>query len=128
MTSGPGYAKHPNHRISLERSKAVCEVRLHGEVLASSADCLIMKEGSYAPVIYFPLAALPQDRLLASTTETYCPFKGTASYWHLRADEDTGSSQVDDIVWGYPAPYDEMATIAGHVAFYESKVDSITSS
>lgn len=126
MTSGPGYAKHPNHRISLEQSKAVCEVHLNGELLVSSAECLIMKEGKYPPVIYFPLTDLPQERLLASSTETYCPFKGTANYWHLQANGST--SQVDDLVWGYASPYDEMAKIAGYVAFYESKVDRITGS
>lgn len=126
MTSGPGYAKHPSHQISLEQSKTLCEVRLDGELLVSSTECLIMKEGKYPPVIYFPLAALPQDRLLPSTTETYCPFKGTANYWHLQASNSTG--QVDDLVWGYASPYDEMTDITGYVAFYESKVDSITGS
>lgn len=126
MTSGPGYAKHPNHRISIEPSKTVCEVRVHGELLVSSKDCLIMQEGSYPAVIYFPLAALPQDRLLPSSTQSYCPFKGTASYWHLSADETSTAPQVDDILWGYPTPYDEMQGIAGYVAFYDSKVDNIT--
>lgn len=124
MTSGPGYAKHPNHQINLKPSQTLCEVRVHGELLASSNRCLIMQEGSYAPVVYFPLAALPQDRLLASTTETYCPFKGTANYWHLSAGQNT--EQVDDLIWGYAEPYDEMTGITGYVAFYEGKVDSIT--
>jgi len=31
-------------------------------------------------------------------------------------------------VWSYEEPYDEMAAIKGHLAFYPDKVDSIEAS
>lgn len=125
MSSGPGYAKHPNHKIHLEPCAQTCEVRVQGKLLASSSNCLIMKEGSYPEVVYFPFAELPQERLLASKTETYCPFKGTASYWHLSGTQSPATPQIDDILWSYQNPYDEMQAIQGYVAFYADKVDAI---
>ena len=126
MSSGPGYAKHPNHQIRVEPCQQPCEVRVQGELLARSENCLIMHEGSYPGVIYFPFAALPQERLAPSTTQTYCPFKGTASYWHLRQGQQAQTPQIQDILWSYQTPYDEMLAIQGYAGFYPDKVDQIT--
>jgi uncharacterized protein (DUF427 family) len=59
------------------------------------------------------------ERLKASDTETYCPFKGDASYYHVVTDGGT----VDDVIWTYEQPYPAVAAIAGHVAFYPDKAD-----
>jgi len=32
----------------------------------------------------------------------------------------------ENAVWAYPAPYDEIPGLAGHYAFYTTRVDSIT--
>ncbi len=32
-------------------------------------------------------------------------------------------AEVKDAGWTYPEPYDAVAEIAGHVAFYPNKVD-----
>jgi uncharacterized protein (DUF427 family) len=59
-------------------------------------------------------------RLKPSDTETYCPFKGDASYYHVVTE---GGETVDDAIWTYEKPYPAVAAIAGHVAFYPDKAD-----
>ena len=53
-----------------------------------------------------------------STHQTYCPYKGVATYFTLRH----GDRIADDAVWRYESPYDAVAPIAGHVAFYPQHV------
>ena len=61
------------------------------------------------------------DRLVRSSHQTYCPFKGTASYYSLK-------DGPQDAVWSYEEPYDEMGAIKDRLAFYPDKVDSIAAS
>ena len=59
--------------------------------------------------------------LRPSETKSHCPYKGTASWWHL----DTGESVHEDAVWIYRAPLPESQKIAGLACFYNEKVDII---
>ena len=60
--------------------------------------------------------------LMSKTEHTsYCPFKGTASYWTVKV----GDKNAENAIWGYESPYDETAPLAGHYAFYGNRVDSI---
>jgi len=51
---------------------------------------------------------------------TFCPYKGTASYWTIKV----GSKVTENAVWGYPDPFDEVAAIKDFVAFYWDRVDA----
>jgi uncharacterized protein (DUF427 family) len=117
--SGPGYKTKPEHRLSAKPAGVRVEVRLNGEVIADSAAALRMEEGSYPAVYYFPRQDVKMDRLERSAHESYCPFKGTASYYSFKGG-------APNAVWTYEKPYDEMLAIREHLAFYPDKVDSIT--
>ena len=65
-----------------------------------------------------PLADVDPDVLAHTDHATYCPYKGDASYYSLVADGETHQNAV----WAYVAPYDAVAEIAGHVAFYPDVV------
>jgi uncharacterized protein (DUF427 family) len=56
-----------------------------------------------------------------SPKETYCPYKGEASYFTIQAD----GVQAADAVWSYEAPYAAVAEIRDHLAFYPDRVDAI---
>jgi uncharacterized protein (DUF427 family) len=116
--SGPGYRKHPEHRLSAKPAGERVQVTLGGEVIADSAEAIRLEEGRYPPVYYFPRKDVRMDRLERSTHETYCPFKGTASYYSFKGG-------TKNAVWSYEKPYDEMLAIREHLAFYPDKVDSI---
>ena len=119
MSSGPGYAKHPEHRLAAKPAGGRVTVKLGGEVVADSAEAIRLEEGSYPPVFYFPRKDVKMDRLERTSHQTYCPFKGNASYFSFK-----GGAQ--NAVWSYETPYDEMLAIKDLVAFYPDKVDSIS--
>jgi uncharacterized protein (DUF427 family) len=104
--------KHP---ITIEQSTEKVTVSLDGRTIASSDRALVLREASYAPVYYLPREDLVATELAASDTSTYCPFKGDASY--------LSAGDVTDVGWTYEQPYDAVAEIAGHVAFYPDKVE-----
>ena len=53
-----------------------------------------------------------------ATTETYCPYKGTATYWSARV----GDEVVTDVAWSYQDPLPESAPLRGCLSFDESRV------
>lgn len=123
--SAPGFAKHPQHQIDIEPIQQTARVTFAGEVIATTTDALRLCESRYPPVIYIPFADCQQALFVPSDTETYCPFKGTASYWTLQLTNpaDADSDKATDAVWGYKDPYSEVLPIKNLVAFYLSKFD-----
>ena len=93
-------------------------VTFKGELIAESRDALALKEGSYPTVYYFPRKDVKMERLVRAGHQTYCPFKGQASYYSL-------ANGPENAAWSYERPYDEMLAIKEFVAFYPDKVDSI---
>ena len=96
-------------------------VRLDGAVIADSTRALVMRAPGSPDVQYIPRDDVDMARLERTAHVTHCPYKGDASYWSIRA----GSRAVENAVWSYETPYDAMAAIKGHLAFYTDRVDSI---
>lgn len=114
----PGFKKRPDYRLNVSGAGTRVRVEHDGEVLADSRDALAMKEGDYPVVYYFPRKDVKMERFERSTHSTHCPFKGDASYYSLK-----GGPQ--DVLWSYEQPYDELAAIKEHIAFYPDKVHAI---
>lgn len=102
------------HRITVERSNRHVRVLHGGQVLAESDRSLLLKETGCPDRYYIPPQDVRLDLLTPSGTHTYCPFKGTASYWSL--------PDAPDLVWAYPDPKPDVAGIKGHLCFYEAEV------
>ena len=113
--SGPGFAHAPDYALVLEPAVKTYSAVLNDITIASSDNAIVMREGDYPQVIYFPPSDVRLD--LASKTDhsTYCPFKGDASYWSFEGAEN--------IAWSYQTPYDEMTGIKDYVAFYSDRLD-----
>jgi uncharacterized protein (DUF427 family) len=86
----------------------------NGHTLAES-DATEEVEGNQ----YFPPEAVNRDFFEESDTQTTCPWKGEASYYHLT----DGDERAEDAAWYYPAPKDAAAQIKDHVAFYGDRVE-----
>lgn len=114
----PGYKTHPGHRITVQPAAERVQVKFNGEVIADSRDAVVLEEGSYPPVYYLPRKDVKMERLSRTTHQTYCPFKGHASYFSL-------AGGPENAVWSYEQPYDEMLAIKERLAFYPEKVDAI---
>lgn len=92
-------------------------VELDGTVIADTTEALTLQESTYPAVQYLPVAAVDAAVLQGSDHHSYCPFKGEADYFHLGRNGEQGNS-----VWIYRSPYDAVAEIKDHVAFYPDKV------
>ncbi|MDX6314124.1 MAG: hypothetical protein QOF84_4610 [Streptomyces sp.] len=110
-----------DHPITIEPTGVRVVARVGAHVVADTTRALTLREAGYPPVQYIPLDDVDQSLLTASTTQTYCPYKGDASYYGI-ALADSGPA---DAVWTYPAPYDAVSDIAGHVAFYTDRVEVV---
>jgi uncharacterized protein (DUF427 family) len=117
--SAPGFKKRPDYRLTTKPAGVRVQVKAGGELIADSRTAIELNEADYPVVYYFPRTDVKMDRLERSSHRSYCPFKGTASYFSLKGG-------AENAVWSYETPYDEMAAIRELVAFYPDKVDSIT--
>jgi len=115
------YHKYPDYRVNLEPNPKRVQVAFGGELVADSRRCLVVRETKHNPVMYFPREDVRFELLERSGHDSFCPFKGTASYWTLRS----GDRVESDAVWSYEDPFDEVAGLEGYLAFYPDKVDWI---
>ncbi|MCP4330248.1 MAG: DUF427 domain-containing protein [Alphaproteobacteria bacterium] len=118
--TAPGYAKHPGYRIAFEPSAKRVRVEFGGEIVADTTAVRLLHETKHLPVYYFPRDDVRMDLLSATDHRSYCPFKGEASYWTVGA----GGRTAENAVWSYEDPYDEVAEIAGYMAFYWDRMDA----
>jgi uncharacterized protein (DUF427 family) len=63
---------------------------------------------------YFPPESINSEFFNLSDTHTVCPWKGRASYFHLKV----GDEKNIDAAWFYPHPKPEAAQIKNYVAFW----------
>jgi uncharacterized protein (DUF427 family) len=111
----------PDHPISVEPNSRRVRVTFNGEVIAESARSLVMREGKYNPVIYIPRGDANASLLVRSDHTSYCPYKGDASYFSIRA----GDRVSENAIWTYEQPYSAVDEIKDCLAFYPNRVDSI---
>src|SRR5258705_13930952 len=109
MNPAPGFKKRPEHSIDTRPAEKRVQGTLNGEVIADSKNAIVMREGNYAPVYYFPRNDVKMDRLVRSHLSTYCPFKGDAAYFSFK---DGGGNAGG----AYEHPYDERRTSKGRLA------------
>jgi uncharacterized protein (DUF427 family) len=107
----------PDHPITVEPNPDRVTVSAGGRTIADTRRALVLQEAGYPAVQYVPLADVDPAVLADSDHATYCPFKGDASYYDLSVD----GVVAENAVWTYRAPYDAVAAIRDHVAFYPDK-------
>ena len=119
-TTATASGSHPPRRIDVDPGAARVRVEFGGEVVADSARALVMREGDYPLVHYFPRDDVRMDLLTPTEHATHCPYKGDASYWTLEA----GGRTAENAVWSYEHPIPGMTGIAGYLAFYRDRMDA----
>ncbi|WP_109466511.1 DUF427 domain-containing protein [Albibacillus kandeliae] len=106
--------------IKIRRAAGKWTVRSGGAVLGESTNALELTEGDYPPVIYFPREDIAMAFLDRSDHSTHCRWKGDASYYSIV----TRSTTHENAAWSYEDPFEAVAEIKGHLAFYPS--DAVT--
>ncbi|HEY0473154.1 MAG TPA: DUF427 domain-containing protein [Kribbella sp.] len=121
MSDKPVKIPGPDHPITVEKNPDRVVVKVAGQVIADSRDALSLQEASYPAVQYIPRKDVDMTQLARTDNESYCPYKGDASYYTVIP----GGEKTVNAVWTYEHPYAAVAEIQEHVAFYPDRVDSI---
>jgi uncharacterized protein (DUF427 family) len=111
----------PDHPITITPSKNQVQVTVAGHTIAKSTRTLVLEEKGYPPVYYIPREDADMSLLLRTTHYSYCPYKGDCSYFSIPA----GGTKSEYAVWTYEQPYEAVAAIKDHLAFYPTRVDEI---
>lgn len=113
------HPRDPYTRVDILASSRHVRVEVGGIVVADSHTPRLLFETGLPTRYYMPLTDVRLDLLRPSSSETYCPYKGVASYLSLEASE----SAVPDVAWLYRTPLPESQKIAGLVSFYPERAD-----
>ena len=109
----------PNHPITVEENPGRVTVRHNGTTIADTHAALRLQEASYPPVLYIPFDDVDQSLLADSSHQSYCPYKGEASYFSVPAMGEAG----ENVIWQYRDPYPSVSEIRNYVAFYADRVE-----
>jgi len=110
------------HLIVIQEKIGIVTVRFEGRVIVKSKMVLLLEESRHLPVLYFPKFDADFTYLSRSEFQTYCPYKGTTSYYHLNVD----GKVAENAVWSYESPYPSMSQIQNYIAFYSDNVSITT--
>ena len=111
------HARNPYVRLDALASSRHVVVKFAGEVVADTRRPVVLFETGLEPRFYLPQADVRMDLLKPRATVSHCPYKGSARYWSV----EVAGQVLDDVVWGYDAPLDEVRGLAGLVCFWPEK-------
>jgi uncharacterized protein (DUF427 family) len=114
-----GHARDPYHRIDVVPSSRHVVIRVAGEVVAETNRPQILFESSLPCRYYIPEIDVRADLLENSDTSSVCPYKGTANYLSVCV----GGELYRDLVWMYREPRLAVSKVAGHLCFFDEKVE-----
>jgi uncharacterized protein (DUF427 family) len=117
-----GHARNPYHRVDCVRTHRRLHVEVVGTVLVDTTDTIGVYETALEPKLYVRRELVVPGVLVPSPTTTYCPYKGTASYWSAVV----GDTTVDDVAWSYDDPLPECLPIAGLLSFEAQRATVVT--
>jgi uncharacterized protein (DUF427 family) len=108
------HAADPYHRIDIRRTSRHLVVRQGDRVVADTSAPLVVYESGFAPRWYVPRIDIVAEALRPVEGQTFCPYKGLASYYDI--------GEARNAAWSYRAPFEEVARIADLVSFHPKKV------
>ena len=116
------HPRNPYVRVDALQSTRHVLVELDGVVLAESSSPVLVFETGLPTRFYLHRTQVNFEHLIPTETVTACPYKGiTSGYWSVQ----TGETVHRDLAWAYDFPTRQLLPIAGMIAFYNEKVDTI---
>lgn len=115
-----GHPRNPYVRVDALRSHRHVKVEIDGVVLAETRSPVLLFETGLPTRYYIDRTDVSFEDLETSDTQSVCPYKGiTSGYWSARV----GDTLHPDIAWTYEYPMNQVAPVAGLIAFYNEKLD-----
>ena len=109
-----GHAADAYHRIDIRATSRHLVVRVGERVVADSHAPLALYESGFAPRWYVPRADIDESALSLVEGQTFCPYKGLASYYDVAG--------VPRGAWSYRDAWPEVARVRDLVSFEPDKV------
>ncbi len=109
----------PAHRLLMHEFPRRLRAVLGGETVFDTTRAMLLHETGLLPQPYVPLDDMRHDLLRPTDHHTYCPFKGTASYWTVQV----GDRAAENAIWAYPEPNEESAWLRGYAGLYWDRMD-----
>jgi uncharacterized protein (DUF427 family) len=109
-----GHAADSYHRIDIRQTSRHLVARHGDRVIADTTRPLALYESGFAPRWYVPRADVDESALTSARGQTFCPYKGLASYY------DVGD--VGKAAWSYQDAWPEVRRISGLISFEPDKI------
>jgi uncharacterized protein (DUF427 family) len=110
-----GHASDPYHRIDIRQSSRHLVVIDGVKPIADTRRPVVLFESGFAPRWYVPRQDIDENALIPAEGQTFCPYKGLASYYdigdHKRA------------AWSYLRAWPEVARISNLVSFEPDEIE-----
>jgi uncharacterized protein (DUF427 family) len=116
-----GHPRNPYHRVDSIRSQRHLRVEARGQVLVDTTSTTVVYETALEPRLYVDPGLVLAGVLEVSETTTYCPYKGTASYWSARVNGEL----LADVAWSYENPLPESTLLARMLSFDDTRVSVV---
>lgn len=107
--------------ITVNPAGKTLKVLLDGVQIGQSANAMALVEGTYPVRYYFPLADIDAALLSSSDHTSHCPYKGDASYHHLKGE----SGVAENAVWYYPDPCPLVEKVRDHLSFWGDRIEIV---
>lgn len=110
-----GHASDAYHRIDIRQSSRRLVVKDGVRLIADSTRPVVLHESGFAPRWYVPRQDIDEKALIPVEGQTFCPYKGLASYYdigdHRRA------------AWSYTRAWPEVARVSNFVSFEPDDIE-----
>lgn len=110
-----GHAADAYHRIDIRNTSRHLVVRSGLRVVADTHHPVVLYESGFAPRWYVARAALVADALTEVDGQTFCPYKGLATYYDI-----DGARRA---AWCYPDAYPEVGRVSDLVSFEPNEIE-----
>jgi len=115
------HPRNPYHRVECISTRWRLRVEVAGAALVDTDRTMGVYETALPPRLYVARDLVRTALLTPSATTSYCPYKGTASYWTAIV----GDTTVEDVAWSYDDPYPESERVRGMLSFYDDRAQVI---
>ena len=104
----------------LEKSTRRVTIEFGGRLIADTTRAIRVLETSHPPGWYLPAQDIDLSCLAPHPRQTFCEYKGVATYWDVRVDDRVARAAA----WSYPEPTPGYEPILNHLSFYAYAMDT----
>ena len=109
----------PAHKLLMQEFPRRIRAVFGGQTVTDTTRAMLLHETGLLPQVYVPIEEIRSDLLTGTEHHTFCPFKGTASYWTVTA----GDKVAENAIWYYPEPNAESSWLRGYAGLYWNAMD-----